>query len=115
MALVTTFMSGCYVDGTVEVFAVYDDVTNELVEMVVKGDSGREVDVIVNGETMEVGKHTPGELKFNQRSRKIRFFVPAGDEAAISGDVPRVVCTYYAEALTRTDIIADKLAELEQK
>lgn len=114
MALVTRLMSGCYIDGIVEVFAVYNDVTNELQDIIVKGDSGREVDVTVAGELVEIGKHNLQELKFNHAKRKLRFVIsPPGVDDNLD-QTPSIICTYYAEKLSRADIITDKLIELSK-
>lgn len=108
-------MSGCYIDGTIEVFAVYNNVTNELKEIIVKGDSDREVDIIIDGELVEVKKHNLQELKFDHSKRKLPFFIaPIGEDDTLD-TTPRIVCTYYAKALSRTDIITNKLAEVNPK
>ena len=108
MALITRLMSGCYVDGTVEVFAVYNDVTNILIDIVVTGDSGREVDVEVAGERVEIAKHNLQELKFNHASRNLRFFVPPIGDDITPMESPLTICTYYAEKLSRADIEANR-------
>lgn len=108
MAIKTVLMHGCYVDGTCEVFAVYNDVTNLLKEIVIKGDLDREVDVTVAGETVEIGRHNLQELKFDHSKRKLRFFLP--DDDTLEPELPPMVCTWYAQKLSRAKINADKLA-----
>ena len=108
MALIKTLMSGCYVDGICEVFAVYNDVTHKLQDIIIKGDTGREVDVTVDGETVEIGKHNLQELKFNHATRNITFFIPPIGDDISKPVTPQITCTYYAEKLSRADIIAER-------
>lgn len=101
MALVTRLTSGFYIDGICEVSVVYNNVTHILQEIIVTGDMDREVDVTVDGETIEIGRGNTQELRFNLVSRNIRFFIPSDDEP---NETPRIICTYYAQHLSREDI-----------
>jgi len=106
MALVTTLMHGCYIDGTCEVSAVYNDVTHLLKEIIVKGDLDREVDITVAGETVEIGRHNLKKLKFDLSKRKLRFFLPEDDTS--EPEIPPITCIWYAQKLSRADINTDK-------
>lgn len=110
MALVTRLISGFYVDGTCEVFAVYDDVSHRLKEIVVNGIMDRVVDVEVEGEVFEIRKGNTRELKFNLAPRNIRYFIPTDDTT--KNETPSIICTYYAQHLERGDIDAEKLERL---
>lgn len=111
MALVTRLMTGFYVDGICEVFAVYDDKAHILKEIVVKGDMDRVVDVVVDGELIELGKHRTSDFKLNQSARNLRFFISPDDTPS---ETPNIVCTFYAQKLSRDDVIANKLAAIEK-
>jgi len=106
MALITSRVSGFYVDGTCEVSVVYNDVTNILQEILVEGVIDREVDVTVNGETAAIARSNGQQLRFNLVSRNITYFVALDDAP---NDIPSIVCTYYAKHLSREDIIAGRV------
>ncbi len=101
MALITSRVSGFYVDGICEVSVVYNDVTNILQEILVEGIIDREVDVTVDGETVTVGRGNSQQVRFNLASRNIRYFISPDDNP---NDTPRIVCTYYAQKLSRSEI-----------
>ena len=107
MALVTRLMNGAYVDGICEVFAVYNDVTHILQEIVVSGVMDREVDVTLEGEKAEIGRNNQEELRFNVASRQLRFFVPPIDDDVTPMESPLIVCTYYHPKLSRANINAN--------
>lgn len=103
--VVERFISGFYVDGTSEVFVRYDDVTHQLLDIIVRGKSNRLVEITVDGNRTEIAKNRLIDTEFALADKTIRYRIPGPDEEALPGDTPRVVCTWYKPSV---DVIPDK-------
>lgn len=106
MALITRRVSGFYVDGFCEVFARYNDVTHILKEIIVQGVIDRVVGVMVNEEIVTIDRNNTTPQRFDLTHRNITYFVSPDDA---KNDCPRIICTYYAQRLTRADVAAGRI------
>lgn len=107
MALVRERVSGFYdpVDGSCEVFAIYDDVTHLLKDIAVVGNLSRFVDIEVDGTLFKLDMNSTKESKFDISSKNIRFVMPAPDDDITVPEQPTIVCHYYSTALkTRAEV-----------
>lgn len=105
MAIITRMVAGFYVDGTSEVFVRYDDVLNILLDVIVRGNSDRLVEVTLEDNSIEVAKNRTSDATLALESKAIRYRLPGPEEEAIPGDTPRIVCTWYKPSV---DVIPDK-------
>ncbi len=92
MAIITRLTAGFYLDGTSEVFVRYDDRSNLLIDIVVRGNSDRLVEITVDGNRVEVAKNRTGDVVFDLADKLIRYRLPVGNA---KNETPRIVCTWY--------------------
>ncbi len=105
MAIKTRLTAGFYLDGTSEVFIRYDDVLHTIIDVVVRGNSDRLVEVTIDGNRVEIAKNRTTDTAFSLEGKAIRYRISGPDEAVIPGDVPSIVCTWYKPSV---DVIPDK-------